>query len=230
MIFGKLGRALPPRRPFGNHPSLETALFFYWKMDETSGTRVDSYGGHSVSPVTNPVSSATGKIGNAARLNVTGTGTLERITDGALNSAMGDMTWSLWVYPETSSQSTYVRFLNGITSAFAISTSSSNFTSTIRDVSSNAVSVVNSLSFTANTWYHLLTFVSAANRTVSLSVNNAAAQSSSALSESILSSDRLIYGTGANLPVRIDEVAVWGRELTSGEKTALYNNGNGITY
>ena len=48
--------------------SLLTNLVAYWKLEETTGTRMDSVGASHLSPVNAPGSGA-GKLGNAAYFN-----------------------------------------------------------------------------------------------------------------------------------------------------------------
>ena len=81
-------------------PSLITSLLAYWKMDEASGDRADSYGTYDLTDNAS-VGSTAGRIGNAANFDAA----LEKLTQTSLDlSGKSALTISCWLELGATSQ------------------------------------------------------------------------------------------------------------------------------
>ena len=75
---------------------LQAGLKAYWKLDESSGTRIDSHGSNDLAD-NNTVGSATGKIGNAADFVEANTEFLSIADNADLSTGDEDMSITCWV-------------------------------------------------------------------------------------------------------------------------------------
>jgi len=210
------------------HAALIDDLIAYYKFDESSGDVIDSYGNND-GIADGPTPEATGKINTA--YNFTTDGELN-MSDAISNiSTTHDFTVSLWVKPDTiafaytilmSSQSgnglSIIIRSEGICAGVGTPTWISGSRKT------GAVS--------AGNWYFVVyTFDESAGAGVLLINNVAQGYAKDALNPGgtgFIVGNRVIGG----FPFDgiIDEVSIWGRILTSDEKTELYNSGVGLTY
>lgn len=91
-------------------------------------------------------------------------------------------------------------------------------------------------SFSTGTWYHVVAWHDATNDELGIAVNDGTPVTQShATGVRDGAADFAVgycQGGASNryFDGIIDEVGLWSRVLTSGERTALYNGGNGITY
>lgn len=231
-------------------PVYKTDLVSYWKMDETSGTRYDSHGSNDLTD-NNTVSYATGKQGNCADLEWDNTEWLSCASNSTLQlSADQDFTISLWVNLENMSGYTYRPM---VTKAIATNSTcefciyyyyagadpNNKFRFQLGNGSTYQL-VNETVSNTSNgTWFFLVAWHSKTDDKIYLQVNNDATPAEAAWSNGTYSggTGELAIGrfsgnstTAHHYDGKIDEVAFWKRLLTSDERTALYNSGNGITY
>lgn len=209
--------------------SLLTDLVAYWKMDEASGTRIDSHGSIDLTD-NNTVGSATGKINNAADFEKDNTESLTSSAAGALFSGVTAFTINLWVNAES-----LVDF-QGI-----LGSQNSNTWSLIyRDGTRLRWNVAGtdqdySYSLSTSAWVMITVgFDDAGNQTF-VSVNGAAKTTSS--NTGTPSTTATLFAIGFNTGTGtlywdglVDEVGFWSRVLTDDEISQLYNSGNGLAY
>lgn len=219
--------------------SLLTSLVSYWKLDEASGNRADSQGSNTLTD-TNGVSSATGKIGNAASFNVASSQNLGIADNTDLSTGDIDFTFSLWVKFTTTSQYQFILSKDNTTTqreyGFYFDVGVTKIAFYVFD-SGGTIKQLNltTLGTPANgTWYHLVGWHDSVNNIVGAVANGGAADTVS-YSNGVKDSTAA-FRIGANeggsfyLNGLVDEVGFWKRVLTSQERTDLYNGGAGLPF
>lgn len=217
-------------------------LVSYWKLDEASGSALDA---HSTNNLTDngSVSSAAGKI-NDARSFTPGSSQYFSLADNADLSIGGgvDFTIQAWVRIADKSVTRsivskwtgasdyeYVLYYDHTTDKFSLYvTSTGSFGGPSQLVTDDVTGTLS-----VDTWYLVHTWHDATNSLLGISVNAGTASTVSwtygvddgSAAFKIGSHDGGNYWSG-----RIDEVALWKRVLTSGERTSLYNSSNGLAY
>ena len=220
--------------------NLNSNLISWWTLDEATGSFLDSRGSNDTT--TRTCGSATGKIGNAASVGNTTADYAEITSNSTLQTGDIDFTVCCWVY--LNSASNYNIFVakddgsnrdllllcdapgDGGTFRFSV------YTPTDIRVSSTSLGTPST-----GTWYFLCAWHDAAADMAYLQVNNGTIDSQ-ATGGSLYPAGYAAWtfgqlGGGAyslTLDGRVDEVGFWKRVLTTGERTALYNAGSGVTY
>jgi len=212
---------------------LLNSLISHWRLNESSGLRLDSHGGLDLGEI-NTVASAAGKIGNAASFVA---GNEESLTGGpAAALTMGDMDFTIafWVWFDALTSTglaakwatdslEYMAHFNGTNLGFHVS-----------DDGTGTNSVVNSQAIATNTWYFFIAWHDATANTINVSVNNNT-PASTAHSTGVNDGNASLF-LGRNeegltyLSGRVDSVSIWKRLLTAAERTQLYNAGVGLDY
>lgn len=201
-------------------------LIDVWRMDEESGTRYALVRGNDLTDY-GSVGNAAGKLGNAAVLDAARV--LYRANNSMLAIGHVDHTFSCWVYM-TSKPAQYqgiiCKYLVSGTNEFALYYDYVNDRFLWRPASStNAVFNAPSV----DTWYHLLCWWDAANKTAGLRINDSSEHTVVTASAAVASTNNFEIGSfdqrnNANVGFRgrIDEVYFWKRLLTSAEKTKMF--------
>lgn len=219
-------------------------LVAYWKLDETSGTRADSYGSNTLSESASAVGYGTGKVSNAADFVKANSNYLYIYDNAALSMGDIDFTVAAWLKIDDKSTSSgivskwygpinnreyYILYLTGATDRISFFVSNDG-------TSSASINANNLGSPSTDTWYFIVAWHDSVNDTINIQINNGAIDSLSYASgvyngsaSFVLGSNRVGINT-APLDGMIDEVGVWKRVLSSDERTELYNSGNGTTY
>jgi len=214
--------------------ALTDNLNVYFKLDESSGNAIDSVGSNDA--VNTATTYSTGKINNGADFNGT-TSILQAPSDTYLSATAFSVSFwlktsytsatalmavasddgtsnRLYQIGVTSSAIRFIRFDSGNNVV-------SNFTTTGVNVSDGAWHLVQAV-FNGSSSVVYVDNVSRGSDAVSTN-NNA-----SSFGMSIGSNT---YATvGEFLACSVDEVGVWSKALSSGERTALYNSGTGLQY
>jgi hypothetical protein len=216
----------------GNRPDytddgvgLRSSLKAYWTLEEESGLREDSVGSYDLTDV-NTVTFEAGKEGNAAKFTAANLEYLECTPSPILDSEA--WTFSAWFKP------TAVTGSEVLCSVANSGTSGSPSTIILREgtfarLYTSTGYLISSVTMTPGTWYHY--FCSWYPNEWTLSINDEAPKT--ALVGMTKTEDTYFYlGTGfqGKCNSAIDEVAVYGRALNAGERTALYNSGAGRFY
>lgn len=219
---------------------LLTSLMAYWKLDESNGTRSDSFGANTLTD-NNTVTSNTGKINTAAEFTAANSESLSILDNSSLSMGDIDFTVAAWVYltdktnvrtilakwNNTANHREYLLWYNNSTDRFLFSVSNdgTNSTNVTADVLGSPA---------LDTWYFVVAEHDSVLNKIRIYVNNGAGNELN-WTTGVLDSDST-FRIGANsqniqhFNGRIDEVAIWKRLLTSGERTQLYNNGLGMAY
>jgi hypothetical protein len=217
----------------GVAPSLLDNLVAYWKLDETSGPRIDSAGSSNLAD-NGGVGSATGKVGNAASFD--GSNYLS-LTSNSNVQITGDFTIACWVYLATltTTRQMFVTKDNSSDREYILYIAIDNrFTFRIHSVGT----LINSATAAQDTWYFLLGDYRASDNRIRLIVNNGTPNTLTGSNSATVGSAEFQIGArefiGFEEPVlsggRIDEVGIWKRLLTPAEISILYNSGSGITF
>lgn len=228
--------------------ALDTNLVSYWKFDESSGNAADAVGSNTLTN-NNTATFATGKINNAADLELSSTQYFS-IADASQSGLDFSSTWSLsgWVNLES----------NGVSNFIASKDDNNQRSYVIRiqanDGGASANRIVGQMfsSLTTNarwegygstqlstgTWYHVVVTFDASGPTMKMYVNG--------VEETVTITVSTFSGTiqngtapfqvgadtfdGGKYDGMIDELGVWSRVLSQSDVTALYNGGAGSAY
>lgn len=222
--------------------SLLTSLVAYWALEEASGARIDATGrGNDLSP-TNTPGNAAGKVGNALSLASASLQYLSIADNTDLSTGDVDFTLACWVNLATSAV-TAQEFMGkwddlvALRREYWMGCFSSRFQFGVSSTGNNQTfQAANTLGVPSTaTWYFVVGWHDSVANTINIQVNNGAVDSTSYSSGVIDSAERFTMGANRTVPAnflngKIDEAGVWKRILTSAERTALYNSGNGRTY
>jgi hypothetical protein len=238
--------ATPTITPTTSAPStLLNGLVSWWTMDETSGVRVDSHGGLTLTDI-NTVGFTTGKQGTAAQFVSNNQEFLDSnaATASTLAGRASDFSMAFWIYPSSSINMSVMQMYQfgsrtQIDWAFVAQFASSNrFYFQIRNTpgaSGTRRDVYSSTGYALNNWYLCYCeYEHTANR-IRLSINDADQQETDTSAITVPAAEGTALSIGKGVVVDycsmgFDEYAFWNRRLTSGEVTLLYNSGSGISY
>jgi hypothetical protein len=218
--------------------ALLTDLISYWKLDEASGTRVDSVTatGNDLTD-NNTVTSATGKVGDAAHFVNANDEWLSRTSNDSLRCGDIDFTWALWVKLTDKTKTYYIldkRTAGAIEYELYYWQAGDRFSSTCTAGGLNDAILG---SPTAGVWYFVVLCHNAAANTWTMQFNDGTANSldTGGTAPALTTGDFTLgdssgVAAGNEFQGDIDEVGFWKRVLTAGEITSLYNAGSGVTY
>ncbi|MCW4004965.1 MAG: LamG domain-containing protein [Candidatus Bathyarchaeota archaeon] len=189
-----------------------------WSLDESSGTRYDMVGPNHLTDV-NTVGSVTGKFSNAAWFDSTSNEHLVKMNPIGLNINNSNITIAAWVYPT----GTFVSYMTVV--------AMNNFTNGWRMYLNRWDPPTINVSYSMNSWALLIVSINYENSQIIFSINNI---DSVGIPVSIDTSGFNFYigrtgGWNYFFNGYIDEVAIWHRALTSGDRYHLYNNGTGLS-
>ena len=219
--------------------SLTTGLLAYWKLDEASGNRADSFGSFTLTD-NNTVGSATGRIGLASdhiRANN------EFLSNTTVCNSIGNA-WSFagWFnFPEIGvANQTIISIRPGAGAANLIQIETNINSGQLRSIifnsaGSNRKDYQKNGGLVANTWEFFAMTWDGTTFEMYHDGSNAGITKAVDLSLSMTATSRTLR-IGAELSASnvadglIDEIGVWTRALTSAEITELYNGGAGLTY
>lgn len=228
------------RPPVSSASTLNTSLISYWKLDEASGTRVDSEPTGTPQDLTdnNTVNQTNGVIGSAAWFI---SANAEYLSRGSSDVFVGDIDFSIsiWVQLRDNTGNKYLLSNSSggggaANDTFAFDVTSGNFRFWVQTNGNYSIAVA-STSITTNTWYHLVGWHDAAADTVNIKVNNGTTYSTSTSGRPPLNStNTFIIGKYSPSGTAywngfVDEVGFWKKVLSASEISELYNSGAGKT-
>lgn len=213
----------------------DASLMAYWRLDEASGTRLDTKGVNHLFD-SNTVASATGKIGDAGDFESSASEYLQCLDNAALSTGPGvSFTVGGWFRLESTNASLVVLSKDLQTSgtrefqlyydaagrrfSFAVGRTGS---STLDTASSN-------VGFQTNTWYHIVCYYDTAADVVGIATDGGTANTTAKTIDPPDSTVAFQLGrsVGTYWDGLADEVFFTKRVLTAGERTALYAAGVG---
>ncbi|NOT05220.1 MAG: DUF11 domain-containing protein [Anaerolineales bacterium] len=218
-----------------------TGLVAWWSLNETSGTRNDSFGSNTLTD-NNTVTSTTGKKGNAAQFTWTNSEWLSKADNADLST--GDIDFTVCGWMNINTKTTY----RGLLSKWEHSTNNKEyyigyasdlgrFTFVVSN-NGTATGGIAANSFgapTTGTWNYVCAWHDATANTLNIQVNNGTVDSA-AWSAGVYNGTapfnigRIGGGTTSYHDGLSDEIVFYKRILTAGERSWLYNAGNGRTY
>ena len=215
-----------------NHPTLASKVVSHWKLNEASGTRVDSKGAHDLSD-SGTTGNRAGKIGNAVDLAGS---TQVYSADHADFTPSGSWSVTGWVLFDTLTASTQYTVLGKWGAAgqrsYRLHRSSANkWTWGLCGDGTNETSKARTDDPSTGTWYFFYAYYDGAN--IGLSINNDSAQTAAYSSGTFDGTNQFQLGAQNNtsrLDGGLDSVTFWNSTLTADELTDLYNSGNGLDY
>lgn len=226
---------------------LNTSLIAYYKLDEASGTRVDSVGSNDLTD-NNTVTQAAGKVGNAGQFTAANIEYLSLADNADMSTGDIDFTIACWVYMDSkpgkagiagkyelndsSLREWNMNFRQGAVDRF-------EFTIYKTDNTSVGVRANNFGAPSTGTWYFIVAWHDSVANTINMQVDNGAIDSTTTAGL-LISDTAATFGVGARdvsgasagdspWDGRIDEFGFWKKVLSSEEKTDLYNKGRGNT-
>lgn len=221
--------------------TLNTSLISYWKLDEASGTRVDSEPTGTARNLTdnNTVDSTNGIISNAALVIRANSESLSVADNVDLSVGIGEsFSISAWVWMvSTNTRNMFVTKTSSLGDEYGLEW---------HDVGqwhfwfctngSQYFWVTNATQAANATWFHLAASFNAGTKAMSLSVNAGTAATWTQTTSPdtggapfYIGAYRGVGGGGIFQDGRIDEVGFWKKVLSASEITELYNSGSGKT-
>ena len=218
--------------------ALMDGLVAYWKLDEESGTRVDSVGSNDLTD-NNTVTYDTGKVGNAGQFTRATTEYLSRADNADLSVGDIDFTFAGWVYFDSVAANRVIlskaavgAIEYGIWTEFGAGVEKIRF---IKGV--GAVNVVVDADVPCpppvDTWHFVVVWHDATDNEIAIQVDNGTIYTTATVTG--VSDGGAAFqiggwtGIGEYMDGRIDEVGFWKKVLTVAERTRLYNGGAGLT-
>lgn len=212
---------------------LTDQLESYWKLDEESGTRVDSHGSNDLAD-NNTVGFDTGKVGNAAKFILANSESLTDDDNASLRVGTGDFTFAFW-YKRTAAWSILgVPLCKGGQQDYTFDDNNGAMRFYTRNGGTFPTATWGS-ALTTNVFYYVVGWRSSADQKNYLQIDNGAIIEAS-LGGAPVDNDTagaFIIGSssgGSPVDALIDEVGFWKRVLTADERTQLYNGGSGLNY
>ena len=228
----------------GSNP-LDSNLIAWWELNESSGTRVDSYGSNDLTDF-NTVGSISGQQGNAAYFQAANNEYLWVADNVDVSMGNIDFTFGAWVYLNTmvqqggllgkwradTNQREYLLYYNTTLDRFQFVVSS--------DGTSSGVSSVNADSYGApstGVWYFVIAWHDAAANTLNIEVNHSGVDS--VVHAGGVHNDTVGFNVGRYIDItgtsrfwdgHLDEALIYKRVLTAAERLFLYNQGCGRGY
>ncbi len=229
--------------------TLETSLEAFYKLDEVSGTRLDSIGSNDLTD-NNTVGSTTGVKGNAADFVQANSEYLDVVDSADLSFANESMSISCWVRltskpsdmviigkwtarPANANREYVIRYVTG-SDRFIFEVSSTGEAGGIATVVAN-----NFGSPTAGVRYFITAWHDSVANTINIQVNNGAVNSLAHSLGIFDGTSPFALGAffnqagpsaGQLLNGDVDETGIWRKVLSAQERTDLYNGGSGNTF
>ena len=215
-----------------------TNLIAYWRMDESSGNRLDSVGSFDASVSGGTVGTTTAKLGsNAACMDSSGSLFAFNLSGDLSSTAVTFAGWiKLTTLPVSgaSNEICYLELWDGVDEFRSVTlyfdATDDHFWIQTQDSNAETTSDVKATTFgaiSANTWYHVIVTWNGAS--ASLFLNNAADSGSAESFAGCLTVKTVNFGQAAASSdlYCYDEWGIWDEEISSTDRSDLYNSGTG---
>lgn len=214
-------------RPNGGASPLLTGLIGYWKLENVN----DSHTNSLTLTNNNSVAFSSGKVSNAAAFVSASSKYLSIASSSTISLGDEDFAIACWVYPTASAAQMVASKDQGVGREWYLFWNTNQFTFNI-----NSGTAVSKTGLSINTWYFVVAEHDATANTITIAVNDGTVASTGtsgvypSTGTTPLEIGRWTNNSGIYFDGLVDEFAMWRRKLTAGEKTQLYNSGNGVTY
>jgi len=225
--------------------SLKTNLVSYWRLEESSGNRIDQKGLNNLTPSGSP-GITTGKIGSGAELNATSK--FLSCSGSSFNPIASDFTFSAWFRLVSDLGSNQGAFLAGVWNPAAnqrawgvqIQARENPAELQFRGLLSSAGTSANAIAgdqgvifrvIDAKVFRHYV--LRKIGLTASFFLDGTSLGTASIASVFSSPADFRINGTFSSADARsivADECGYWNRGLSDSEVSKLWNSGNGLSY
>lgn len=217
--------------------SLYSSLVAAYKFEEASGTRADATGrGNDLAP-TNAPGNTTGENGNAALLVTASSQSLSHADTADLSIGTRDYTITFWINPTTVAGTQHIiNKDNGTTlHEFVIRRNGTKIECYAWSNSVLSSVIQHTQVLSAGTWYFVEWSFTSATKVMSINVNNGTPVTTTLSTTRIDDSTNIFFvgsfnGASAFLGGAVDELYIWARTLTSGERATLAAGGAGAFY
>ena len=228
--------------PFGGLVST-TDLVEWWPLSEASGNRAGVHAGLTLTDNNTVTGSAGGgPDGSDASLFVGANSEfLSRASEAALQTSDADYSWCCWVYLNSTAavQAIFCKSnpVSVTTREWELQYSSSASRFRMVAYNNTTAMLVDASTIGAPStgqWYFIYFDHDATANTIGISVNDGTRDTTAFTGGLSTGTVEMRIGAFANnvnyLSARVQRCGMWSRLLTSGERTALYNSGNGLDY
>jgi hypothetical protein len=214
--------------------ALTDNLVSYWRLEEASGTRVDSHGSNDLTD-NNTVTSGTGIQGNCARLTEANSEFLSHVDDASLDVGTGDFSLSFWFKLSTTTLNATENVIRKWSPGYVVQFKATNrqihfFTND--GTTATVLSDNNAIPNETTTWHHCV--VTRTGTTGKIYVDNVDVTASGSTRSGNLDSATVFYigsnGASEEYNHFIDETGLWKKVLSASEISDLYNSGDGLSY
>jgi hypothetical protein len=221
--------------------SLRTGMIAWWKLDETTGNRLDSHTNAIPLVPSGPIGAgfATGKFSNGATIVASGN-TNGKLTasDTVAMDLTGGYSWAGWVKLTGSGNTVYLTEKSG---EVIIGLAGGVVTAQLYNGGSGRSGITSSAQTQVydGTWHHIVVTLPAVNPQAGeiyvdgIRVTTGTTYAAPGYSGWVNTANALDIGrvnNGGDPIKTFDEVSIYGRYLTEEEVAMLYNGGTGITY
>lgn len=212
-----------------------TNLISCWSMDETSGTRDDSYGSNDLADNNTVGYTSSGKIGNAAYFIASNSEYLSISDNASLSMGDIDFTFAAWAYFSDFNSyrpilSKWISSSNNREYIFEYNSVAPDFTLHLSNNGTSSSYVPSGYSPSINTWYYIIGWYDKTADKIYISINNGTPASASYSSGAYNGTAPFYVGrldSAGYMNGYIDEMVVYKQLLSDDERTWLYNSGNG---
>lgn len=208
--------------------SLLTNLVYYWKLDESSGTRNDSHGSANLTDNNTVTEDINGVINSSARF----TSANSEYLNGSVSLNFTDTaSWSIqfWAKRTGIGDNIFISFNASGSTVLRINDGNGNVIP--RDSTNTNFCFSTSNSVPVNTWTHVVLVQDQVANETRIYINGVSDNTGSVVNCG--SPDTIYLGhrtTSTYYDGSLDEVGIWSRALTASEVSSLYNSGSGFAY
>ena len=207
-------------------------LISYWALDEASGNALDSHGTNELTEASGTIEAASGKVGGARDLEAADTEFFALADNDSVSFGDEPFTLQAWVNLETQGFNWVFQKYDGVASCeyqlqYNVVSGGMTFRVSPDGLDASAVEVVTA-ALSTGTWYLVHAWHDPVANEIGISVN-AGAPVTASHSGGVFDGSAL-FRLGFIYDGLVDEAAIWGRVLTSDDRTNLYNGGLGLAY
>ena len=207
----------------------------YWKLNESSSTRVDQMSNPCNLSVTGTINQTAGLITNAASPGTAASRLSNSSLPGKMSPGSGAWTITSWFYPTTNpSLSEAILTFGNTFNGFNLTYTGSNYEGQIFQSNQSQQSLTTTDGIALNTWHLVMLNFDGSHLNLQIdngTIHQVAASASTAFTSVYLSGGLSVNGTNASATGdSMCENAYWvGHTLSSNESTILYNSRTGHT-